>query len=306
LTENIKQSKIVRGILLAMVTAVLWGFLPIFLKLSVKTVPAGSIACFRFVFAFIVLYLILHYRGDQPHRIFKFPPWLGVLAGLGLGGNYFCVTQAVNYSGPPNVAILIQTAPIMLVLIGVFAFKERLNRVQILGVIIAAMGFTFFYRDQVENVSDLSLYSSANWLILLAAALWAIYMLCQKILNQKMGPQSLNLLVYGVAALALIPMADWNDFTGLQWEDWALLVFLGVNTLIAYGAIAEAIKLIPLSLISMLVAVNPLITLAGMMAIDQILPGQLVVDAIGVVGYLGALTAITGVILVVPRSSTKE
>ena len=101
-------------------------------------------------------------------------------------------------------------------------------------------------------------------------------------------------------------MADWNDFTGLQWEDWALLVFLGINTIVAYGAIAEAIKLIPLSLISMLVAVNPLVTLAGMMAIEQILPGQLVVDAIGVVGYLGALAAITGVILVVPRATSKE
>jgi RarD protein len=295
-----------RGLLFASVTAVLWGLLPIFLKIAVKTVPAGSIACFRFVFAAIVLYLILHFKGDHPQRIFKFPPWLGVLAGLGLAGNYFGVTQAVNYSGPSNVAVLIQTAPVMLVLIGVFVFKERLDRLQTIGIVIATVGFIFFYRDQVENVSDLSLYSSATWLIIFAAAVWALYMVCQKILNRKIGTQSLNLLVYGVAALALIPIADWNNFSGLQWGDWALLVFLGINTIVAYGAVAEAIKLIPLSLISMLVSLNPLITLAGMMTIQQIAPGLLAADAVGMVGYLGALAAITGVVLVVSRSSHEE
>lgn len=295
-----------RGLLFALVTAVLWGLLPIFLKLTVKAVPAGSIACFRFVFASIVLYLILHFKGDHPQRIFKFPPWLGVLAGLGLAGNYFGVAQAVNYSGPANVAILIQIAPVFLVLIGVVVFKERLDRIQTVGITVATVGFIFFYRDQVENVSDLSLYSSATWLIIFAAAVWALYMVCQKILNRKMDAQSLNLLVYGVAALALIPMADWNDFSGLHWSDWALLVFLGVNTLVAYGAVAEAIKLIPLSLISMVVALNPLITWAAMMALQQIAPGLLAADTVGMVGYLGALAAITGVVLVVSRSSNEE
>ncbi len=254
MAENSRQSRFLRGLGFASVTAVLWGLLPIFLKLAVQTVPAVSIAWFRFFFAAIVLYLILHFRGDQPQRIFKFPPWLGVLAGLGLAGNYFGVTQAVNYSGPSNVAVLIQTAPVMLVMIGVFVFKERLDRIQTVGILIAAVGFIFFYRDQTENVSDISLYSSATWLIIFASAVWALYMVCQKILNRKMAAQSLNLLVYGVAALALFPMADWNDFSGLRWGDWALLVFLGINTIVAYGAIAEAIKLIPLSLISMVVA----------------------------------------------------
>ncbi len=296
----------IRGLLFTLVTAVLWGLLPIFLKLSVKTVPAGSIACFRFVFAFIVLYLILHFKGDHPHRIFKFPPWLGVLAGLGLAGNYFGVTQAVNYSGPSNVAVLIQIAPVFLVLIGVIIFKERLDRLQTTGMLIAIVGFLFFYRDQVGNVSDLSLYSSATWLIIFASAVWAFYMVCQKILNRKMAPQSLNLLVYGVGGLALIPIADWHDFSRLLWGDWALLVFLGINTIVAYGTIAEAIKLIPLSLISMVVALNPLLTLAAMMALHQIAPGLLPTDTVGIAGYLGALAAIAGVVLVVSRSTSEK
>lgn len=301
MNDHRKNPHYIRGLLLVLITTTLWGVLPIFLKIAVRDVPAGSIAWFRFTFAFFVLYFFLSVRGDRPGAILRSPPWQGIVAGVALAGNYYGVTQAVHFSGPSNVAILIQIAPVLLVVVGVLFFREALSPLQMLGFAIAAAGFFVFYHDQTGNTTDLALYSSATGLLISAAVAWVVYMTCQKILSRDFAAQSLNLLVYGVAALVLIPQVDWQQFATLGTATWGLLCFLGFNTLIAYGALAEAVKLIPLTTISILVALNPLITLLGMEIVPRLGPGWLAPESIGFWGYAGAMTAVGGVVLAVFR-----
>ena len=284
-----------------MVTALLWGFLPIILKIALDQFSAGTIACFRFFFAFIVLYLILFVKGSQPTRFLKKPPLLGILAGASLAANYFGMTESVNLSSPSNAAILIQLAPVILVIVGVTFFKERVTRQHFLGFVIAAVGFTLFYFDQLGNVKDLELYSDATVYIVFAAVIWVLYISCQKILSQTYSAQMLNLLVYGVAALALIFKVQWADFSGIEWKGGVLLVVLGINTLLAYGALAEAVKYIPLTVISPVITLNPLITLSAMLVLPQFTDGILVPETIGSGGYIGAVIAVTGVVLVLAK-----
>lgn len=284
-----------------MVTALLWGFLPIILKIALNQFSAGTIACFRFFFAFIVLYLILSVKGSQPSRFLKKPPLLGILAGTSLAANYFGMTESVNLSSPSNAAILIQLAPVILVIVGVTFFKERVNWQQFLGFVIAALGFSLFYFDQLGNAKDIELYSSATAYIVFAAVVWVLYISCQKVLSRTYSAQMLNLLVYGVAALALVSKVQWTEFSGIGWHGWTLLVVLGVNTLFAYGALAEAVKYIPLTVISPVITLNPLITLSAMLVLPQFTDGLLVPETIGTGGYIGAVIAVTGVVLVLAK-----
>jgi len=290
-----------RGITFAMVTALLWGFLPIILKIALNEFSAGTIACFRFFFAFIVLYLILSIKGSRPSRFLQNPPLLGILAGASLAVNYFAMTEGVNLSSPSNAAILIQLAPVILVIVGVTFFKERVNWQQSLGFLIAGLGFSMFFLDQLENVKDMEPYSSATVYIVFAAVVWVLYISCQKILSRTYSAQMLNLLVYGVAALVLVSKVRWPEFSGIGWKGWMLLVVLGVNTLLAYGALAEAVKYIPLTVISPVITLNPLITLSAMLILPQLSGGLLVSETIGTGGYIGAVIAVTGVVLVLFR-----
>lgn len=75
---------------MVMVAALLWGFLLIILKIALHSFSAGTIACFRFIFAFVILYLILFFNGSKPYRFLKKPPLLGILASL--AANYFSMT----------------------------------------------------------------------------------------------------------------------------------------------------------------------------------------------------------------------
>lgn len=290
-----------RGILLSLATALLWGILPIFLKISLQGFHVGTIAWFRFLFAFLILVVILHWKNLKPLSILRKPPWMGILGGACLSGNYYWMTVGVDLSGPSNVAVLIQTASVFLVLAGVFVFHERLSIRQVLGMVIAGSGLFLFFHDQQSRIQEQGDYYYADFLIVLAGLVWVGYMVSQKLLSRQYGAQSLNLLVYAVATFTLIGAVEWADFTRAGPTAWLSLVFCGFNTLLAYGALAEAVKYIPLALISVIISLNPLITLLGMKILTDIGFAGLQAEPVGSLGYFGGVVAVTGVVLVVYR-----
>jgi drug/metabolite transporter (DMT)-like permease len=290
-----------RGMAMAFSTAFLWGFLPIFLKVALKDFSSQTIVGFRFLFAFVVLGAILFFRSEQPYKILKRPPLIGILTGIMLAGNYFYFLEGVNFSGPANSGVLIQIAPVMVAIAGVFLFKERFSKQQAIGLFMAALGLYLFYVDRVSQVTDLGIYSQANLYIFIGAVLWAGYMICQKVLCLDYKAQHLNLLTYGIASLVFVPWIIWPELSGLSLKAWALMIFLGVNTILAYGALAEAVKYIPVSLISVIITINPLITLFATHFLDDIFPGMIPPESVGVSGWFGACAAITGIILVVRK-----
>ena len=294
-----------RGILLSLVTALLWGILPIFLKISLQGFHAGTISWFRFLFAFLILAIILQWRKHNPLNILRKPPWMGIVGGACLSANYYWVTVGVDLSGPSNMAVLIQVAGVFLVLVGVFVFHERLSLRQVLGMFIVGCGLFLFFHDQQSRIQEPGEYYYANFLIFLAALVWVGYMVSQKILSRQYGAQSLNLLVYAVATLTLIGGVEWADFTRAGLTPWLSLIFCAVNTLLAYGALAEAVKYIPLALISVIISLNPLITLLGMKILPEIGFAGLQSDPVGSLGYFGGAIAVTGVVLVVYRPGSK-
>jgi len=71
-----------------------------------------------------------------------------------------------------------------------------------------------------------------------------------------------------------------------------------MNTLLAYGALAEAVECVSLSLISTLITLNPLITLGGMWVLNTFWAESLPAENVGWTGYLGGAVAVGGVTVV--------
>ncbi len=290
----------IRGISYAATTAILWGFLPIFMKIALQEFSGGSIVWFRFTFAFGVLFLILKFKKQRPESIIMSPPGFGVLAGLFLAANYFYFLKGVETGTPSNAGILIQIAPVMLVILGVVVFKERFHWKQGVGLAIAVVGYVLFYRDQSQQWGS-EAYTETSVSMVAAAVLWVGYMVFQKKLSVAHKAQHLNLLVYGTAALVLIPTVVWTEFSNPNFSSWLLIIFLGVNTLLAYGCLAEAVNYIPLWLISVVITLNPFITLTAMNLLSVVAPGWVEPEIIGLWGYIGASIAIFGVVMVIRK-----
>ncbi|MBT3516270.1 MAG: DMT family transporter, partial [Nitrospina sp.] len=135
---------------MVLVTVSLWGVLPIFLKVGLNYYSVGTIAWFRFFFSFSVLFLFF-FISRSDYRVLRQPPIIGILGGAALAANYFGMTQGVHLSGASNAAIIIQTAPLLLVVAGVIFFKETIGFRQLMGIAISITGFYLFYLDRSEN-----------------------------------------------------------------------------------------------------------------------------------------------------------
>jgi drug/metabolite transporter (DMT)-like permease len=278
-------------------TAFLWGFLAIAMKVAAVDVPANTIVWFRFTFAFLLLIPLVALRDVGRLKIMAKPPVLGLLAAVALGLNYIGYVGGLERTTPSNAQVLIQLAPLLLAVAGVAVFKERMGRVQQLGVLLAVIGFVVFGYDQYEASGVVREHLLLGNLILVGGAIaWTTYAVFQKmLLIRGFAPQDLNLLLYGLPTLTLWPLADFGVLAGMSSGMWLLMSFLGANTLIAYGALGEAFKRLPAYQVGMIVTLNPLITLATMKVLGVMEVEWAPKDNVGLLGYCAALLVVTGI-----------
>ena len=291
-----------KGLMMISITAALWGILAIVLKYALQRFSGNTIIWFRFTFSFVFLagYYLIH--RPQFFEILIKPPILGIFAGLAMAGNYLGFTSGLALTSPSNAQILIQISPLLVAVAGVVYFKERLTLLQKSGFGIAVAGFVLFYWDQLHHLMISSeQYTRGNLWIIFAAITWACFAVCQKLLVRIWTPQQTNLLIYLVAALVFSPLAVFHEFEGMALSDWLTLIFLGANTLIAYGTLGEALKLLPANQVSAIIVLNPLITLivVGVLSVQR-LP-WLSSESTTAIGYAGALLLLAGVGLVVKK-----
>lgn len=289
-----------KGVFYATITAFLWGFLPIFLKVSLNDLDAISIVWFRFIFAFSILFLYYLLSDKKQLKIIKRPPLLLIIAALALGANYLGFMNGINYTTPSNAQIIMQTAPILLTLVSVLFFKERLNRKQVIGFGIAGIGLFLFYRNQLQAfIQDADAFNTGFMWIEFGAIMWVLYASLQKQLVQKYPAQLLNMILYGIPAILFMPFVDFEAFTMLSFSSWLIVIFLGINTLIAYGCLALAFKYTEAYKVSLIVTLNPIITLSTMAVLAALNVSWIQTERLSIYSIMGALLVISGAITAV-------
>ena len=280
---------------MAIVTAFGWGCLPIIMKASFVAFSPMTIAAGRMVIAFFALLLLLQFKKHTPIKtILRFPLY-PILAGVFLSVNYFGFTQGVFSAGASTAAALIQLAALLFIILGVFVFKEKISTLQIVGIAITFTGLMVFIRDQRVDDASGGNYFFGVAVVLLAAFAWSVYACFQKIASRNMTPQSVNVVVFLVAAIVLLPFADLSQITNASVGYLALLFIMGINTLIAYGALAEAIHNAPATLVGIIIVTNPLLTLVLLKILDMLDVTWFPPERLSTLGYIGALAIVIGV-----------
>ncbi|WP_163714707.1 DMT family transporter [Mangrovibacterium lignilyticum] len=292
-----------KGILFACITAVFWGFLAIFLKIAVQKVEPQTIVWFRFTIAFSVLFAWHLIKKPRDLKILVRPPiWL-VIAALALAWNYIGFMQAINYTTPSNAQLIVQLGPVLLAFAGLIFFKETLRRIQIVGFILATIGFFVFYSQQLQQmVGQQNRYNIGVLFAISAAVSWAIYAVMQKKLVNKFSTETLNLFLFGFPVIAYLPFVNFDNFIGLNLAWWILLIFLGLNTLIAYGSLALALKYTQANKVSIILLMNPTITFATMAILTSLQVSWIAGENFTFLTIIGALVILTGAILVIKQA----
>ncbi len=108
------------------------------------------------------------------------------------------------------------------------------------------------------------MFSLGVFLIVISGLGWAVFAFFQKVLTKTHSTGQLNLFVFGLPVLLLAPFIKLDGFIELSPLAWVLLVYLGLNTLVAYGFLALALKYLEASKISVMITINPIITFITM------------------------------------------
>jgi len=286
------------GLLLSLVTALLWGALPIALKGLLQYMDSVTITWLRFVIAAILLGGYLYYKNGLP-SLDKIRNRASILLMgatiLGLLANYILYMVGLSFITPESAQVMIQLAPMLLLVGGLFLFKESFNAAQWVGLLTFLLGLILFFNQRFEQL--LSFQGGYSWgvfLIFLAAILWAVYALAQKQLLKFYASEEIMILVYVAGSLLFIPNSAPGLILELDGVGWALLLFCGVNTLVAYGAFAEALDHWEASRVSATLAITPLLTLLFMQLTGYWLPGYIDSEPLNSLSVFGAFIVVIG------------
>ena len=285
------------GTLLALTTAIFWGALPIVMKQVLEVMSPATIVWYRFVTAFIGLGVWLAWRGNLPKvnsfRISKVSILL--LASLGLAANFVLFNTALQYLAAPVVQVIIQLAPVMLLLANAILFKEKLGLHQIIGVSALFLGLMLFFNERLlELISSLSGYTLGVIITVCAALSWVVYGLSQKRLLQDFSSAQILFMVYGICAVLITPLAEIEQIKLVNSKQAWFLLFCCVNTLVAYGAFAEALARWHAAQVSALITLTPLFTLIFVDLAALAWPEYVEHVALNKLAYVGALVVVAG------------
>jgi drug/metabolite transporter (DMT)-like permease len=287
------------GLLLTIVTMILWGVLPLALGVVLDVLDVYTIICFRFLCAFILLGIFLSSRQQLPPQD-KLPRlgWLIAIAMIGLALNYLLFLQGLKQTSSTNAEILIQLAPVMMGIGGLVLFRERYILQQWLGLGILVSGLTLFSHDQIQVTFATPTYLIGNIILILAATAWSFYALAQKQLLKDLSSGGIMFLIYGGCMLLFTPSARPLTILELSPPYLAVLLFCGLNTLLAYGAFSEALEHLEASRVSALLALTPLVTIGSVWGFSLLIPNWVAPEPMTLVGFMGAILVTAGAVLV--------
>lgn len=288
------------GLLLSLTTVSMWSVLPIVLKLLLAHMDAATINWYRFLIAAPVvgIYLGASARFPTIKSLSTNARWLLLIAVVGLAGSYLLFLLSLNLVSPGTAQVVIQLAPILLMAGGLLFFGERFKLRQWVGVLVLALGLGLFFNHRlVEMFSGLGTQTIGVLMVVAASASWAAYALAQKQLLRHLTSNQVMFLLYCASMLLFWPLARPSAIFELNGFALGLLLFASINTLIAYGAFAEALNHWEATRVSAILAITPLLTLSFAEIYSGWFPDQLASENLGALALTGAILVVGGSIV---------
>lgn len=285
------------GFFLALITAVLWGMLPIALKVVLVELSANTITWIRFLVAAVFVSLVLMNKRQLPalrgHTSkTKRLLWIAV---LGLLSNYILYLMGLHLLSAETAQVVIQLAPFLMMLGGVWIFREHLLVWQKLGALLLISGLLLFFNERLFSLlQHASSDSIGVLLVVVAAVTWAGYALAQKQLLVVFSSQQIMWFIYVAGAVSFVPLVDLVPLTHLSTLQWGMLAFCCLNTIIAYGAFAEALEHWEASKVSAVLAITPLLTIVFSHGAHWMWPTFPTPQQLNSASIAGALLVVTG------------
>lgn len=249
--------------------AALWGASWPWGRVVAQTMPPITAACLRFLLASVVLLVWLHQSGRMAAlRTITTQQWIALAfaSALGITAYSICFMLALGNVPAGRASQAVALNPVLTLFFAVLLFRDRVNWIMCVGVVLAVTGALFALSDGSLS-SLLPSESGAGELLLLGCAgCWVAYTLIGRMVLTSLDSVTTTAATAAIgAALLLIASmimegpAAWGALPDAPGSTWASVLALAFGaTALAYawylsgvkilgpGAAAAYISLVPL------------------------------------------------------------
>ena len=268
------------------VTLVMWASAFVVIRHVAHDISPGALGSGRLlVAALVVLPLVLRRGWVAPTR----REWtLLALGGIGWFGVYnLALNAGERHVDAGTAAMIIQIGPVIVALLAVPLFGERLHGWLLAGMVVGFAGVAVIARGSSTD-ADASLFGVV--LVLVAAAMYAVGVLTQKILLRRLPSVQVVFVSFLMGAAICLPFS--GDLPGIVADGGAELwwiIYLGVlPTAVAFTTWAYALTHTDAGALSLTTFLVPgIATLIAWLTIDEVPPSLTFVGgALAIIGVL--------------------
>ena len=249
-----RQMKLNVGLVLALAAYVFWGVVPIFWR-QIDHVEPMQIVAHRMLWSFVLVTALIFILGQGRQLLSTFKDrvtlWRLFLASCFVSINWAVFIWAVNSGYLVETAMGYFINPLISVVFGIFIFKERLRRWQMLAIAIATIGVLVMVVAQ----------GKVPWIALSLAVTFTLYSVMKKRVSlPATHGMSIETMFFVLPALAYLmwrqQLGVGSFGNGTATTD-VLLVLGGLLTLIPLTLFAAAAKRVTLITLGMCQYIGP-------------------------------------------------
>lgn len=213
-----------------MFAVVFWGASFIATKYLLDELTPETIILMRLILAISLLLAIALIQKRKFTIYLKSHGYILLLALIAVFHLWIQVT-GLKFTTASNTGWIIGMAPIFMAVLGLIFFKEKLNLLKVLGIIIATLGLLLLVGkgnplniDLIKNKGDL--------LVLASAFTWGIYSMVNKKISLNYSPLMTILYLFIMMAIIIFPFtinaSSINSVIKLSAVGWISILFLGL------------------------------------------------------------------------------
>lgn len=206
---------------------------------------------------------------------------------FGVATNQLFFFAGLNITSPISASVMMTINPIMVLIMSAIILKEKLRTTRILGIALGLAGALFLITKGGKVLDIFSADRSfGNFLVLLNAASYGIYLVIVKPLMKSYQPITVIKWVFAYGLLFVIPFG-FHQFDEVQWNSlpsdaiWRMgFVVLG-TTYLAYLLNVFALKTVTSTTVSFYIYLQPLVaTIVAVLLGKDHLTAILIISAV--------------------------
>ena len=265
--ENLENRDTPAGLVFAVSAYLMWGVLPLYMKL-LDHVPAAEVVAHRVVWSVPIAMLVLVALGRTSDLLTALASprtlAMGVLTAALISLNWGIYVWAIGSGHALDAALGYYINPLFSMALGIVFLGERPSRSQIVAIVLA-----------IGAVVIITLAAGTiPWVAIGLFVSWGFYALCKKQLpvgpNQGFLLEVLILLLPALAYIAWLSLQQRGHFLTLSWYDSMLLLGCGAVTAIPLMLYANGAKRLRLTTIAVLQYIAPtMIFLCAVLVFDE-------------------------------------